>query len=26
MVEPEFIERHSNYLAASPVDFESSFV
>lgn len=26
MVEPAFIESHSNYLAASPVDFESSFV
>jgi len=26
MVEPEYIERHNNYLGASPLDFESSFV
>jgi hypothetical protein len=26
MVEPEYIERHFNYLAASPMDFESSFL
>jgi len=25
-VEPEFIERHFNYLGKSPQDFESSFV
>jgi hypothetical protein len=26
MVEPEYIERHNNYLGASPLDFESSFI
>jgi hypothetical protein len=26
MVEPDFIERHSNYLGTSPIDFETSFV
>jgi hypothetical protein len=26
MVEPEYIEKHNNYLGASPTDFESSFV
>jgi len=25
-VEPEFIERHLNYLGKSPIDFETSFV
>lgn len=25
-VEPEYIERHFNYLGTSPMDFESSFV
>lgn len=26
MVDPEYIETHNNYLGASPLDFESSFV
>ena len=26
MVDPEYIEKHDNYLGASPLDFESSFV
>jgi hypothetical protein len=25
-VEPEYIERHFNYLGTSPMDFESSYV
>lgn len=26
MVEPQYIETHFNYLATSPMDFESSFL
>jgi len=26
MVEPDYIESYSNYLGASPLDFESSFI
>ena len=26
MVEPDFIESHNNYLGASPIDFDNSFI
>ena len=26
MVEPAFIQKHSNYLGSAPTDFESSFI
>ena len=26
MVEPDFIEKHENYLGASPVDFDNNFI